>query len=67
MELLASVDWLLSRENVAPEVPAILDGLANWPADRADGAGLRKSKIFDERSVRIALERLHASPLYGAH
>jgi len=65
MELLASVDWLLSREGVAPEVPALLDGLANWPADGASGAGSRKSKVFDERSVRIALQRLLDSPLYA--
>lgn len=65
MELLASVDWLLSREGVAPEVPALLDGLANWPADAASGAGSRKSKVFDERSVRIALQRLLDSPLYA--
>ncbi len=66
MELLASVDWLLSREGVAPEVPALLQGLANWPADGAAGAGKRKSEIFDERSVGIALQRLLASPLYAA-
>jgi len=64
MELLASVDWLLSREHVAPEVSAILNGLAHWPADDADGAGKRKREIFDERSVRIALERLQSSALY---
>jgi O-acetyl-ADP-ribose deacetylase (regulator of RNase III) len=66
MELLASVDWLLSREGVAPEVPALMEGLANWPADGAAGAGKRKREIFDERSVRIALERLRGSPLYAA-
>ena len=66
MELLASVDWLLSREHVAPEISAIREGLAHWPADDADGAGKRKSKIFDERSVRIGLERLRASPLYAS-
>jgi hypothetical protein len=64
MELLASVDWLLSREGVAPDVPAVLAGLARWPADGAVGAGRRKSEIFDERSVRIALQRLLDSPLY---
>lgn len=64
MELLSSVDWLLHREGVAPEAQAVLNGLANWPADAAAGAGKRKSKIFDERSVRIALDRLLASPLY---
>lgn len=66
MELLASVDWLLSRAGVAPEVPALLKGLADWPSDSAAGAGKRKSQIFDERSVRIALQHLRASPLYAS-
>lgn len=66
MELLASVDWLLSREGVAPEVSAVLEGLANWPADEAAGAGKRKSAIFDERAVRIALKQLLGSPLHAA-
>lgn len=65
MELLASVDWLLQREHVVPEVPALREGLAKWPADNADGAGRRKSSIFDERSVGIALAHLQASPLYA--
>jgi O-acetyl-ADP-ribose deacetylase (regulator of RNase III) len=65
MELLASVDWLLSREGVALDVPAVLEGLANWPADGAEGAGKRKREIFDERSVRIALNRLRTSPLHA--
>lgn len=65
MELLASVDWLLSREGVVPEVSKLLEGLANWPADDAAGAGKRKSEIFDERSVRIALQQLLDSPLYA--
>ena len=66
MELLASVDWLLSREHVAPEVRALREGLANWPADGADGAGQRKSRIFGERPVSIALERLLGSALYAS-
>lgn len=66
MELLASVDWLLSRAGVAPKVPALMQGLADWPADGAAGAGKRKSEIFDERSVRIALQHLMDSPLYAS-
>ncbi len=65
MELLASVDWLLCREGVAPNVPALLEGLAHWPADGAAGAGKRKSEIFDERSVGIALRQLQSSALYA--
>lgn len=61
--VLGMVDWLLSREGVEPTVPAVLAGLAHWPADDASGAGQRKRKIFDERSVRIALTRLLESPL----
>lgn len=65
MELLTSVDWLLSREAVVPEVQALMVGLANWPANGVAGAGKRKREIFDERSVRIALQRLLDSPLYA--
>lgn len=56
MELLASVDWLLSREGVAPTVQAVREGLQHWPA----GAAERKSRLFDERAIGIALERLTA-------
>ena len=65
MELLASVDWLLSQANVAPSVPAVREGLANWPAEGVDGAGQRKSNLFDERAVGFALERLLGSRLYS--
>jgi hypothetical protein len=56
MELLATVDWLLSREGVAPTVQAVREGLQHWPA----GAAERKSRLFDERAVGIALKRLTA-------
>lgn len=54
MELLASVDWLLTKEAVPPTVECIGKGLIQWPAGAAD----RKSKLFDERAIAIALERL---------
>lgn len=55
MELLATVDWLLCREGVEPTVPAVRAGLQQWPVA---GAGARKSRLFDDRSIGIALERL---------
>ena len=60
MELLATVDWLISRENVAPTVSAVRAGMARWPVE---GAAERKARLFDERAIGIALERLtQASP-----
>ncbi|MEF3075429.1 macro domain-containing protein [Methylobacter sp. Wu1] len=60
MELLATVDWLLSRENVAPTVEAICEGLKRWPAA---GAAERKSRLFDKHTIGIALERLIHAPI----
>jgi O-acetyl-ADP-ribose deacetylase (regulator of RNase III) len=59
MELLATVDWLLNKENVAPTVKAVREGVKHWPA----GAAQRKARLFDERSIGIALERLTHSPV----
>lgn len=55
MELLASVDWLLTRESVSATVKGVQEGLRRWPA----GAAERKSRLFDERAISIALERLN--------
>lgn len=56
IELLATVDWLLSRENVAPTVPAIREGLKKWSGGSASAA--RKDRLFDDKVIRIALDRL---------
>jgi len=56
IELLATVDWLLSRENAAPTVSAIREGLRKWSGGNA--SAMRKDRIFDDRAIRIALERL---------
>lgn len=55
MELLSTVDWLLSREGVQPNVGSVRMGLQRWPAP---GAAERKSRLFDDRVVAIALARL---------
>jgi O-acetyl-ADP-ribose deacetylase (regulator of RNase III) len=57
MELLATVDWLLSREGVKPTVADVREGLRHWPGAATE----RKSRLFDERAIRIALDRLNAA------
>lgn len=59
MELLATVDWLLSQEDVSPTVPALREALRHW-AGGADAAA-RKSRLFDAQALSIALKRLTSS------
>lgn len=56
MELLATVDWLLTKEGAAPTVTAVRDSLRRWHG--GPDAAARKNKLFDDRALRIALERL---------
>jgi O-acetyl-ADP-ribose deacetylase (regulator of RNase III) len=56
MELLATVDWLLLQKGVLPDINAIRAGLAKWPG--GPGSAERKMKMFDDRLVGLALERL---------
>ena len=56
MELLATVDWLLHRGLADSSVSSIREALRNWPG--GDGAGERKLKLFDDRLIELALERL---------
>lgn len=58
MELLATVDWLLTEEGVVPEVDAVREALGRWPGGAS--AGRRKLGLFDERLLGLALERLTA-------
>jgi O-acetyl-ADP-ribose deacetylase (regulator of RNase III) len=55
MELLATVDWLISRERVAPDVASVRQGLEQWPHE---GGAARKTRLFDDRAIRVALDRL---------
>ena len=58
LELLAPVDWLIVREHCEPSVVGVLSGLRNWPA--GPSAAERKLKLFDQRLIGMALERLVA-------
>lgn len=56
MELLATVDWLLTKEDVAPTVPAVRAGLRRWRGD--PDVAERKNRLFGDRALEIALRRL---------
>ncbi len=58
MELLATVDWLLEREQCAPTVSGLRRGLAAWPGGAA--AARRKQEMFDDRVLGLALVRLRS-------
>jgi len=56
MELLGTVDWLLSQERRAATVAAMRAGLMQWPGGRS--AAQRKQKLFTDAWLALALERL---------
>lgn len=56
MELLATVDWLLFKEGCAASAKDIKHCLGKWPGGAE--AGKRKLKLFDDRLIGLALERL---------
>lgn len=60
MELLATVHWLLHRESIASSLPAIKEGLRRWPGGTK--AGERKLRLFSDRVLKVALERLACVP-----
>jgi O-acetyl-ADP-ribose deacetylase (regulator of RNase III) len=70
MELLATVDWLLFKEGCVPAVTDIRRCLGKWPGGAR--AGERKLKLFNDRLIGLALERLvpfqsAAMPQAAAH
>jgi hypothetical protein len=56
MELLATVDWLINRRGVKPAARDVKAALREWPGG-AD-AGARKRRLFDDRMIELALQRL---------
>lgn len=56
MELLATIDWLLVKENVQPTLAAVREGIAHWPAGK--NAADRKSRLFGDRLIELGLKRV---------
>lgn len=56
MEALATVDWLIYREGAPRTLEGIRNGIRNWPAGPAHAR--RKEKLFTDRLLQLALDRL---------
>ena len=61
MELLATVDWLITEAGCAAAVSSLRKGLANWPTSAS--AARRKQKLFNDKMIEAAVERLSACRL----
>ena len=61
MELLATVDWLIYKEGCKATLVSIKQGLQQWPGGHV--AAQRKLKLFDDRLLGFALERLANCPI----
>lgn len=57
MELLATVDWLLVEVGADRTIESIKRGLRDWPGGAP--AGARKLRLFEDRMIGTALERLN--------
>lgn len=65
LELLATVDWLLAEEDVTATVPAVREGLRRWRGGANEAE--RKDRLFDDRALAIALERLNSGTAVQPH
>lgn len=61
MELLSTVDWVVSHEGVARDTAAVIDGIGRWPAGRQWAQ--RKLRLFTGEQVDLALDRLTSAGL----
>lgn len=64
MELLATVDWLVTQTGVPADVRSVKAALPSWPGGAA--AGRRKLRLFEDRTVSIALDALEEADLLAA-
>ena len=60
LELLSTVDWLIHEGGCRPDLNSIREGLASWPGGSKSAE--RKKRLFDDRLLQLALERLKMAP-----
>jgi O-acetyl-ADP-ribose deacetylase (regulator of RNase III) len=56
MELLATIDWLVQKDCIAADRDSIKTALKTWTGDEKSAE--RKLKLFEDRLIDLALERL---------
>ena len=56
MELLATVDWIMCEMKCGVTLDAVTKGLEKWPG--GSPAALRKRRLFDDRLLKLAVERI---------
>lgn len=56
MELLSTVDWLITQQGCERTVEAIKQGMANWPTGTKWAQ--RKLRLFSDQNIEFALSRL---------
>ncbi|MCC6848728.1 MAG: macro domain-containing protein [Deltaproteobacteria bacterium] len=64
MELLATVDWLLTENGCEPTVAGLKSGLEQWPGGRT--AVQRKLRVLTDRLLELALARVASSASHVA-
>src|SRR5690625_52342 len=62
MELLSTVDWLMSQENISCDTESIMKGINDWPA--GPRWAQRKLSIFSDKDIDLAIQRLKQVPLH---
>jgi len=63
MELLATTDWLITKEHCETTIESLIEGMKHWTG--GSQAAKRKASLFDARSISIALARLNQVAMQG--
>lgn len=56
LELLSTVDWIVNVDGVSPSLHDVRQAVLRWPG--GEGSGIRKAKLFDDRFIELALDRI---------
>ena len=60
LELLGTVHWLITNDNVPADLPHITACISGWCENR-EGWGDRKARLFNEKAITMAIQRVTQS------